>query len=170
MTEQELRQAVRLRYSGRCGYCGVHESEVGAELELDHFQPRAAGGSDDIDNLVYCCPACNRNKGDFWPRHDPDAAVRRLLHPQHDPYSEHFHEAADGSLLPLSETGLFHIDRLRLNRAPLIARRLRWQRLAQAERATAMAREEVMQLRQRIGELEQAIDTLQSLLERLIRP
>src|SRR3712207_7162550 len=48
----------RRLYQERCGYCGVREVEAGSELELDHFQPRAAGGSDDLDNLVYCCPTC----------------------------------------------------------------------------------------------------------------
>ena len=61
------RVAVRAAYDGRCGYCTVHESEAGTELEIDYFQPRSAGGSDHPDNLVYCCTACNRLKGDFWP-------------------------------------------------------------------------------------------------------
>lgn len=79
MTEQERRAAVRLRYAMRCGYCGVHEREVGAELAIDHFRPRSAGGTDDLDNLVYCCPACNRNKGDFWSG-TAAAVSARLLH------------------------------------------------------------------------------------------
>jgi hypothetical protein len=49
-----LRDTVRLRYGLRCGYCGVHEDEVGALLTVDHFQPRAQGGTDVLDNLVYC--------------------------------------------------------------------------------------------------------------------
>ena len=65
MTEETRRAAVRAAYDSRCGYCTVHESEAGTELEIDHFQPRSAGGSDDLDNLVYCCTACNRLKGDF---------------------------------------------------------------------------------------------------------
>lgn len=67
MTEQQRRAEVRLRYDARCGYCGVREAEAGSELEIDHFKPRTAGGGDDVDNLVYCCPTCNRFKGDYWP-------------------------------------------------------------------------------------------------------
>jgi 5-methylcytosine-specific restriction endonuclease McrA len=81
MNEDERRQAVRRLYEYRCGYCGVHEHEAGTELEIDHFQPRSAGGTDDLDNLVYCCTTCNRLKGDFWPTDDFVTLTRRLLHP-----------------------------------------------------------------------------------------
>ncbi|WP_436621099.1 HNH endonuclease [Sorangium sp. So ce136] len=40
---------------------------MGGELEIDHFHPLAAGGSDDVENLVYACTACNRFKGDYAP-------------------------------------------------------------------------------------------------------
>jgi len=61
------RAATRTAYGGRCGYCGVAETAVGCELEIDHFHPVAAGGSDDEENLVYACTACNRFKGDYAP-------------------------------------------------------------------------------------------------------
>lgn len=67
MDEQEPREAIRRAYDYRCGHCGVHEEDTGSELQIDHFQPRSAGGGDDLDNLVYRCPTCNRLKGDFWP-------------------------------------------------------------------------------------------------------
>ncbi|WP_437808131.1 HNH endonuclease [Sorangium sp. So ce1078] len=53
----EARAIVRVAFGGRCGYCGVSETSVGGELEIDHFHPLAAGGSDDIENLVYACTA-----------------------------------------------------------------------------------------------------------------
>ena len=53
MNEQERRAQARQRFDRRCGYCGVHETETGSELEIDHFQPRSKGGEDDPDNLVY---------------------------------------------------------------------------------------------------------------------
>jgi len=120
VTEQEKREIVRQSFGYCCAYCGVHENEVGSELELDHFHPRAAGGSDDLENLVYCCPACNRIKSDFWPS---EPTVRRLLHPQRDVIAEHFREDTDGRLIALTQTGAFYIERLRLNRPPLIALR-----------------------------------------------
>ena len=170
MTERELREAVRRRYSARCGYCGVHETEVGAELELDHFRPRSVGGSDDLDNLVYCCPACNRNKGDFWPSSDPEVAVPRLLYPLRDDRLRHYRQEADGALAALTPSGAFHIERLRLNRPQFVARRLRQLSIEQIAAVVATTRQDVTLLRQHIGELERAIDTMQLLLERLVRP
>ena len=120
MTEHEKRAIVRQAFGYRCAYCGVHENEVGSELELDHFHPRAAGGANELDNLVYCCPACNRIKGDFWPVHP---TANRLLHPLRDVLADHIREEADGHLFALTETGAFHVERLRLNRPPLIAQR-----------------------------------------------
>lgn len=45
-----------------CVYCGRRPPDV--LLEADHLVPRAAGGSDDIDNLVTACWDCNHGKAD----------------------------------------------------------------------------------------------------------
>lgn len=137
MTEHEKREIVRQAFGHRCAYCGAHENEVGSELELDHFHPRAAGGTDDLENLVYCCPTCNRIKSDFWCA---APTIKRLLHPQQDVIADHLREDVDGRLTALTETGTFHIERLRLNRPPLIA-----MRQARAERISL--RLEVLELR-----------------------
>lgn len=147
MTEQEKREIVRQAFGYRCAYCGVHETDIGSELELDHFHPRAAGGSDDLENLVYCCPACNRIKSDFWPTYP---TVRRLLHPHRDVISEHFQEDTCGQLIALTETGAFHIERLRLNRPPLVALR--------------QARAERIGLRKEVNDLRAAQADIQELL------
>ena len=140
MTEESRRAAVRAAYDGRCGYCTVHEPEAGTELEIDHFQPRSAGGSDDPDNLVYCRTACNRLKGDFWPATDPLTTTRRLLHPKRDTLTEHLREKTDGRIVALTATGAFHLDRLRLNRPPLLALRRARRDLAQLRRHWPMPR------------------------------
>ena len=44
-----------------CQYCGKHPPDV--LLEADHITPRAAGGSDAIENLTTACTDCNRGKG-----------------------------------------------------------------------------------------------------------
>lgn len=43
-----------------CAYCGRTPPEV--LLEADHIVPKAAGGSDDITNLITSCQTCNRGK------------------------------------------------------------------------------------------------------------
>jgi hypothetical protein len=87
MSQEARRAAVRQAYAGRCGYCTVHESEAGAELEIDHFQPRSAGGSDDLDNLAFFffqrCPYPSKGKADITrttaprtrPHDEPPAAM-----------------------------------------------------------------------------------------------
>ena len=82
---RDVRESVRESFDFCCGYCGVGEEEVGAALTLDHFQPRSQGGSDELENLVYACHACNEFKSDFWPA----SGQTRFLHPRTDDLTLH---------------------------------------------------------------------------------
>jgi len=166
MTEEARRATVHATYHGRCGYCTVHESEAGTELEIDHFQPRAAGGSDDPNNLVYCCTTCNRLKGDFWPEIDPLTTTRRLLHPTRDELTAHLREELDGRIVARTETGAFHLDRLRLNRPPLLALRQARREVTYLRQTLADAQAEQVLLQERIATLE---ITLQDMLAQIAR-
>ena len=53
---------VMKRDSFSCVRCG--RSGLGVRLEVDHRNPRAKGGSDNIDNLQTLCFECNRGKRD----------------------------------------------------------------------------------------------------------
>jgi hypothetical protein len=130
MTPSE-RDSLRRLYQLRCGYCGVREIDAGSALTFDHFHPRSRGGTDSLDNQVYCCHACNEFKSDYW---EPDSP-RRLLHPLRDSIEFHIREDAESFLRPLTETGAFHIERLRLNRPQLVEYR-RERRLWEAARKT----------------------------------
>lgn len=154
---QDRRETIRQAYSYRCGYCGVKEEEAGSELEIDHFRPRSASGTDDVNNLVYCCPTCNRFKGDFWPVDDANLTHRRLLHPQRDDLATHLRAEVDGRLSPLTETAAFYIERLRLNRPPLVALRRSRQEQAQLRQELADAQAEQIRLRARIKTLDNEI-------------
>lgn len=46
----------------RCVYCGADPQAV--VLEIDHIDPVANGGKNNIDNLVTSCFNCNRGKSD----------------------------------------------------------------------------------------------------------
>lgn len=46
-----------------CAYCGKILSNA-EDLTIDHKNPKAKGGKDDIDNLVGCCRSCNAIKAD----------------------------------------------------------------------------------------------------------
>ena len=116
----ELRQTVQRRYDFRCGYCGVRDTDAGAKLTIDHFQPRAHGGTDDLDNLVYCCHPCNEYKSVYWTT-DENLS---LIHPVFERLDEHIQPQRDGMLLALTERGANHIAVLHLNRNELITKRL----------------------------------------------
>jgi HNH endonuclease len=159
----ESRASIRTAYGGRCGYCGVSETAVGGELEIDHFHPVAAGGSDDDANLVYACTACNRFKGEYAPASGAPETLK-LLHPKRDVPEAHIVETAQGRLSGLTARGWFHIQRLHLNRIQLVEMRglrqmertLRGE-LAQAQEAEDRLRRENSALRTEIARLREAI-------------
>jgi hypothetical protein len=123
------RRQIRRRDGFSCAYCGVTEEQVGSGLTIDHFQPQVTGGEENLENLLYCCYACNSFKGDWW---NPDG-VDRILHPFNEDIQEHLQEESDGILTSKTPTGAFHIEKLQLNRPPLIANRQRRRRDQNAE-------------------------------------
>lgn len=116
------REQVRQRANFACEFCGISETDAGGELVIDHFQPIAKAGSDSLDNLLYCCPRCNLYKVDYWPATSNEPP---LWNPRREPASHHFFELDDGTLHALTPIGSFTLQRLRLNRRPLVAHRLR---------------------------------------------
>lgn len=59
----EKRLAIYLRDGMACAYCGAR-AEDGAQLSLDHLQPRELGGTHDTTNLVTCCVSDNSARQD----------------------------------------------------------------------------------------------------------
>lgn len=57
-----LRFEILKRDGFRCVYRGAAGRE-GATLEVDHINPKAAGGTDDPSNLTTSCQPCNNGKG-----------------------------------------------------------------------------------------------------------
>jgi hypothetical protein len=146
---QDERERLRRQFQFRCGYCGVRESDAGAELTVDHFHPRSQGGLHEPENWVYSCHACNEFKGDFW---EPDS-LRRILHPLRDNAESHIVEKVDGTLRALTETGAFHVERLHLNRRQLVEYR-------RERRLLEHARQEQARLLERLKKLEEEVDTM----------
>jgi hypothetical protein len=164
----ETRTAVRAAFGGRCGYCNVSETSVGGALEIDHFHPLAAGGSDELENLIYACTACNRFKGDYAPPYDAPESLR-LLRPQRDDMGAHIAETAHGRLLGITPRGWFHIQRLHLNRAQLVELR-HLHRLMQAQNdELTQAREAEARLRRENSALQGEITRLRTAIVELLR-
>jgi hypothetical protein len=64
----------------RCVYCGSTPND--GPLHVDHVDPVAEGGSDDLTNLVTACASCNLGKSDVplsrrAPALDPAAAAEQ---------------------------------------------------------------------------------------------
>lgn len=160
------RQATRKAFGFSCGYCRVSESDIGGQLEIDHYRPVTKGGSDKLGNLVYACVHCNRFKGNYWPdENDPKSLY--LLHPGEDDPAVHFKLTASGRLEGSTRRGWFHIRRLHLNRPQLVVWRLNWQRYRELEEALQHSEAITHQLQQRIRELEQEAIRLRQQIARL---
>ena len=142
----ELRLQVRQRADYACEFCGVTEVDTGGELTLDHYQPQARGGSDDADNLIYSCSRCNLYKADYWATASEQTP---LWNPRNESASQHFIEAEDGLLYPLTVVGAFTLQRLRLNRPQLVQKRYKTAESAKQR-----------QLFQRYSELLEALNQL----------
>jgi Restriction endonuclease len=165
MVTPAQREAIRRAYRFQCGYCSVHENDVGSALEIDHFQPLSSGGTDEESNLVYACSACNKAKGDFWPLPNTET---RLLHPKRDALDEHMRLSPDDHLQPLTPTGAFHIRRLRLNRPQLVALRQAHRRATHNRARLTELETQIVEFRREIVSLEGQLAILLEQIRRLI--
>lgn len=158
----KTREQVRKRANFRCEFCGVTEIDAGGQLTIDHLQPWSRGGKSNLENLIYCCARCNQYKGDYWSV-QPDDPLS--WNPRQESASQHFVEVEDGTVYPLTSTGMFTINHLRLNRPALVAFRLRKQR--QAEEARLLSRyQELMELLEQLNKQMSALmEEQQQLLE-----
>lgn len=76
---KEKRLAIYLRDGMACCYCGAGvEDEV--KLTLDHLLPHAKGGTNEANNLVTCCHACNSSRGDRRVEKFIDAVAAYVNH------------------------------------------------------------------------------------------
>jgi hypothetical protein len=146
---------VRRRANFACEYCGVTETDSAGQLTVDHFRPRAREGTDELTNLLYCCYRCNLYKAGYWPAQATDPA---LWNPRQESRETHLLALADGSLYPITATGRFTLDRLRLNRPALVEYRRRKQ--SQNEEAVVLR-----QLQELLTSLKQLHDRLKEAVE-----
>jgi hypothetical protein len=135
-----ITEQVRRRADHAYEYCGVTEVDSAGELSVDHFRPRNHGGADDLANLLYCCFRCNFYKADYWPEEPGDPM---LWNPRQEPMTAHLLLLADGTLHPITPTGVFTLGRLRLNRPQLVTNRLRRREESDEQRLSAFLREQL---------------------------
>src|SRR3974390_1692204 len=73
------RKNILLRDRNTCQYCGTVLTS--SELTLDHVVPRSRGGNSTWENLVACCHACNRRKGNRMLHEIEDMTLLREPRP-----------------------------------------------------------------------------------------
>lgn len=64
------------RENKRCFFCSKKLEYH--QMTLDHYLPSCSGGIGEIFNLVACCKACNREKGNMVPD-DYESVILRLF-------------------------------------------------------------------------------------------
>jgi hypothetical protein len=128
-----LKRSVRDHFGQCCAYCRTGERLTATHFEIEHIQPRAAGGETTFENLCLSCPMCNRFKSDSSLAIDPvtNASVP-LFHPQLQHWAEHFAWSKDGTeITGLSPNGRATVAALRMNRSAMIRVRQMWVLLAE---------------------------------------
>ena len=118
-----LRQRVRERAGGCCGYCRLPEAYSFAVHQVDHIIAEKHGGPSDQANLALCCIACNQFKGSDLASIDPLGNRTTLLfHPRKHRWSDHF-RFEGARIRGLTATGRTTVRLLRMNAPERVAER-----------------------------------------------
>jgi 5-methylcytosine-specific restriction endonuclease McrA len=125
---ESLKARIREQANNQCGYCRSLQQYVLGILEIEHIIPKAAGGSDDEDNLWLACRLCNGYKGTKSQGTDPvTQQTVRLYNPRQQIWSEHFSWIHNGThVAGLTPTGRATVVALKLNNPYAVVVRKAW--------------------------------------------
>jgi len=125
---EETRKRVRAQAGNRCGYCRSPQHLVLGWLEIEHIICKAAGGTDDENNLWLACRLCNNYKGTQIDGLDPETGQRiALFHPRLQKWSDHFFWSDDGTrVMGRSPCGRATVISLQLNNLISVMVRREW--------------------------------------------
>ncbi len=110
------------RSGHRCEYCQSQDKYSPVFFTIDHIIPISEGGSNDLENLAYACPLCNRLKWQKTTALDSVTNFSTLLfNPRTQVWQDHFKWSDDFfQIIGLSATGRATVSALLLNREKLI--------------------------------------------------
>jgi hypothetical protein len=116
---------VAARANGCCEYCFSQAEYATHPFSVDHIQALSKGGTDDLENLAYCCQGCNNFKFSKSEGLDPQTnTVVTLYNPRVHEWSSHFRWNENATLLiGISPVGRATAVALRLNRPSLVKQR-----------------------------------------------
>lgn len=112
----------------RCEYCRAPERIFNFGFEVEHIQPRSAGGNKDWDNLALACEACNLHKAAATSGWDDETGQTvSLYHPRQNRWHEHFRfDSETHTVQGMTAIGRVTIVRLKINSEAQIYARQQW--------------------------------------------
>ena len=115
------------RAGDKCEYCLAPGSVFNSLLEVDHFVPRSAGGSNDPENLVLACRSCNSYKAFHQLGLIGDASEGPLFNPRIEKWKMHFQLDPETLRIEgLTKIGVGTVNRLRFNSPQQTRARRSW--------------------------------------------
>jgi len=125
-----LRRRVQQRGQRLCEYCRSCMDYTGHAFTVDHVLPTARGGTDDFNNLCFCCFWCNTYKHARTQVLDVRTGhVVPLFNPRMDSWHDHFRWSPTYTrVVGRTAIGRVTIQALRLNRPSLVRARKIWVR------------------------------------------
>lgn len=123
-----LRERVIARDAGHCAFCRGAQSLMGVTFEVDHINPRSAGGATEVANLCLCCPTCNRHKAARRRAPDPlSGEIVSLFHSVNDTWEDHFTWGEGATVIGgRTANGRTTVEALRINRPAMVELRRYW--------------------------------------------
>jgi hypothetical protein len=101
----ETRRLVAERAEFLCEHCLLQEDDGFFAFQVDHIISRKHGGSSDLSNLAFACPACNRHKGsDIATLSRRSGTLTPFFNPRTDAWAAHFN-LHGASIEPLTDIG-----------------------------------------------------------------
>jgi len=114
----------------QCIYCSIHEVQFGGidHYHIEHYKPKSLDKfkelENDIMNLFYSCPICNRFKSNDWPNDADDLETVSYPDPSEYNYNNLFEIDEDNyKVIGKHISTSYMTERLYLNRPQLIYER-----------------------------------------------
>jgi HNH endonuclease len=125
---EEVRTRVRASANNQCGYCQSLQRYVLGILEIEHIIPKAAGGSDEEENLWLACRLCNSYKGVKTQAKDPETDQNiNLFNPRLQKWTSHFIWINDGThIAGITACGRATVLAMQLNNPYAVTVRQAW--------------------------------------------
>lgn len=108
-------------FNHRCCYCGDKDEfqERYRNYQVEHFAPKSIFPflKYNYDNLLYCCPYCNRAKSNKWPSSTPALNVvndQGFVNPCNEEYYTHVARKSNGKIIPLTALGRYMYNEIKL--------------------------------------------------------